>query len=84
MPFPPFARESLNAYQDRIGNLTCTCDETAEMTSHCVLVIEIMHKGDKLHILHRKVGAGGMKVERLFGHPKTIEHALGFIESTNV
>jgi hypothetical protein len=32
--------------------------------------------------LRKEVGAGGMKVEKLLGHPKKIKHTLGFVRDT--
>ena len=72
---------SLNHYLHRfniIEDPTCACGDAQETVTHFLLVCSLHEREqDKLR---RKVGIGGMRVERLLGDPRRIKHTIEFIE----
>lgn len=72
---------SLNSYLHRfniIEDPTCECGDAKETVTHFLLVCSLYERErDKLR---RKVGVGGMRVERLIRDPRSIEHTIEFIE----
>ena len=75
---------SLNHYLHRmrlVDEKTCECGEGEETVKHFLLVCT-KYKEQRME-LRKKVGARGMKVERLLGDKKLIRHTLEFVEETN-
>ena len=74
---------SLNGYLHQFNiteDPTCKCGDAKETVTHFLLVCSLYERErDKLR---RKVGIGGMRLERLIGDPRRIEHTIEFIERT--
>jgi hypothetical protein len=73
----------LNQYLHRFNirdDPQCPCGEGIETVEHFLLLCNI-YEIDR-ESLRKEVGAGGMKVEKLLGHPKKIKHTLGFVRDT--
>lgn len=73
----------LNKYLHRIGreeSPICPCGEAEETVQHFLLVC--LNYKEERQELRRKVGAGGMKLEKLLGSSKHIVNTLEFMKDT--
>ena len=58
----------------------CSCGHGKETVEHYLLECQLYVEQRKE--LHKNVGVGRMKVEKLLGYPKLIEHTVEFVAST--
>ena len=74
---------SLNQYLHRFNikdNPKCACGDAIETVTHYLL--RCGNYDEEREKLRKEVGMGSMRVEKLLGYPKLINHTLEYIKNT--